>query len=197
MTNANYVIWKNKRVRNACVLDQLIGVEKIFQLKKGVPQGATFPKDAVYTMNDDYRYDTLLIDSLFNTDRLIVAARGLKGFLEVRVLRQVEYLPVTILDHKRRPTGTDHFIVHPIDPVDCLDVDKCGAVWSKIVPDNIREIKTLVIDESKVDPERELFRVKYFYKIVLVRRDLAEAIDREGFTGIRWIELNDYLKPKF
>jgi hypothetical protein len=25
-----------------------------------------------------------------------------------------------------------------------------------------------------------------------VRRDLAEAITKEGFTGMRWVELSDY-----
>ena len=49
-----------------------------------------------------------------------------------------------------------------------------------------------MIDESRVDPERKIFRPKSFYRVTLVARELAEAIEVEGFTGIRWIELDDY-----
>lgn len=188
---SNYLIWQYKYIDNACSLDELQNVEKLYQLRNGIPRAATFPEDAVYTMDPDRIHDTLLIDSLFNVDGLIVASYRLKEFLKVRLLKKTEYLPVTILDHKGKHSQ-NYFIIHPIYPVECLDVDKCGATWSDIIEDDIDEVQHLVIDESKVDPTRELFRPKHFDRVTLVQRNLAEAINQEGFTGIRWTELSDY-----
>ena len=88
----------------------------------------------------------------------------------------------------------DYFIVHPIDLPQCLDIAKSGVTWWIVDKERINRVKQLILDESKVD--REMFRPKPFYKIIIVKRDLAEAIDREGFTGIRWIELEDYPRPR-
>jgi hypothetical protein len=133
-----------------------------------------------------------MTDNLINTRTLIVASLKLKNFLETRQLPKVEYLPITILDHKGRPASRDYFIIHPIEPVDCLDVSQCGAQRSSIDPETIQWLDRLVIDEGKIDPSRDMFRLKFFYDVILVRRELAAAIDAEGLTGIRWIELSDY-----
>ena len=185
--HSKYVIWKSDtNIPNACVLGEFKRVDKSFQLRKGVPRAATFQEDASFTMHEDHPYDTLLTDSLNNIFMMIVASRRLKEFLEARALKQVEYLPVTILDHKGRPASRDYFIIHPVNPVDCLNIDECNARWGHIDKNSIKFVKRLVLDVSKIDPERELFRPKYYHKVILVRQDLAEAIDREGFTGIWW-----------
>jgi hypothetical protein len=54
------------------------------------------------------------------------------------------------------------------------------------------ETKRFVLDESKIDQDRELFRPKYLHFATLVRRDLAQAIEAEGFVGILWLELSDF-----
>lgn len=189
---SNFVIWALRDVPNACCLDELIGVDDVWELREGVPRAVTFPRNAVYTMDQDFPHDTLLTDNLINTRTLIVASLKLKKFLETRQMQQVEYLPITILDHKGKPASHDYFIIHPINPVDCLDTGQCGAQWSSIDKETIQWLDRLVIDEGKIDPAREIFRLKFFYDVILVSRALAEAIDAEGFTGIRWIELGDY-----
>ena len=104
----------------------------------------------------------------------------------------VEYLPVSIVDHRGRIASPDYCIVNPINPVDCLDADKSGADWSELNEGTIDSIAKLVITEEKVPPARQLFRMKYFYDLILIRRELAEAINGSGATGIRWIEPKDY-----
>jgi len=186
------VIWDSAAVPNACVLHQHSEIEDPWELVEGVPRAATFPADCTYGMHPDFPHDTLLVDNLINTDMLLVISLGLKQFLEARGLKKVEYLPVTILDHRGRPASRDYFIAHPIDPVDCLDVAKSGAQFSAVDPETIQLVKQLVVDESRLDPERELFRPKGFYDVVFVTRALAEAIEQQGFKGTRWVELASY-----
>lgn len=189
---SNYVIWENKMVANSCVLDQLHGMDEEHKFREGVSLAETFPENAFYTMDPDFKNNTLMTDCMFNTDELIVASRAVRNFLERQGVKKVEYLPVKILNHKRKAVKEEYFIVHPVDNVDCLNVERCGATWSEMLEGQIDKVERLVLDEAKIGPERVLFRCRQFYLVTLVRRDLAEAIAREAFSGMRWVELEKY-----
>jgi hypothetical protein len=190
---SSYVVWAlSKEVKYACVLGDLVGVDRVFELNKGVPRAAGFPSDVQFKMNPDFPNDTVLTDSLINADRLIVGSMRLKKFLESAVPKHMEYLPVTIVDHKGKTASRDYFIVHPVSPVNCLEAEKSGAKYSRIVKGKIQSIERLVIDPGRIDPDRQLWRLDGFFDVVLAHRNLAERITSEGFTGIRWIELSNY-----
>lgn len=188
----NYVIWDSKDEGNSCVLLSIKNVKRDFELQEGIPKIADFPKDAFFPMDPQYKKNVKLTDNLINTDSLIVVSSKLKDFLQAQQLKNVEYLRVSIINHKGRLASNDYFIVHPIIPQDCLDIEKSGATWNDIIPTDIDSVDKLVIDEAKIDPEVALFRLKYFCPPVLVRRDLAKAITQAGFTGVLWVELDEY-----
>jgi hypothetical protein len=189
---SNYVIWRWKNVANACVLQRLEGVKKQYQLRDGISRVADFPEEAAFAMNPDFPHDTLLTDNIININQMIVASARLKDFMEARKLPKVEFLPVTILNHRGKPVSQRFFIIHLLDHVDCLEVEKCSPVWSKIDTDTIQRLKRLVIDEKRIGKSREIFRPKHFPEVVLVYRKLAEAIDAAAFEGITWKELDTY-----
>jgi hypothetical protein len=189
----DYLVWTHSnKVKHSCVLDQLIGVKKIFELREGVPRASTFPADAHFTMSADFPNNTVLIDSLINTDMVIVASRRLRDFCESRNLKCLEYLPVKIMDHKGKPVANEYFILNPIQPVDCLDIERSEVEWDELVKGDIDTVGQVVLDPARIDPDRELFRLCKYFEPILVHRALAEAIDREKFTGMRWIELDKY-----
>ena len=189
---SDYLIWASAEIEYACRLHQFFGLDDPQELNEGVPFAEHFPCDAKFTMDLDFPYNVLLTDNLVNTDLLIVASSKIKTFLEKRSITKVEYLPVTILNHKQRAINEEYFIIHPIDPVDCLDMEKCGPVWSSIDPSAIESIERLVLDAKKIDQLREIFRPKFFYDVTIVKRELAATMDKEGFTNNLWIELEDY-----
>lgn len=193
---SQYVIWTSKEEPNCCVLQELRGVEKKYQLRKGISRFEGFPGSASFSMNPDYPHDTVLTDNLMNTSMMKIISRRVKEMLEQNGVQKVEYLPVTIINHKGRVASRDYFILHDIDPIDCLDKDKCGATMSPVDPESIDRVERLVLDDAKVDITREIFRPKYFPALTLVSRELAAAIDSKGFTGVSWKELEDYPRPR-
>src|SRR5690606_42076348 len=74
------------------------------------------------------------------------------------------------------------------------DARACRLVVSALVDDTaVAENYTLslhdalpIFDEEQLDPKRQLFRLKSFSRLILVHRAVAEAIDKEGLTGVRW-----------
>jgi hypothetical protein len=189
---SNLLVWDSAVVPNGCVLGEHSELEDSWEFLDGVSRAETFPTDFTYSMHPDFPHDTLLVDNLINTDMMTVVSPALRSFLESWNLTNVEYLPTTILDHRGRPAGRNYCVVHPINPVDCLDLAKSGARFSAIDAETVEEIKQLVVDESRLDPTRRFFRPKGFYRATLVTKDLAAAIDKQGFRGIRWIELDAF-----
>jgi hypothetical protein len=192
MKSTDYVIWGRRRVKKAAFLSDLHGIEAVHELLYGVPRATSFSEDAVWDVDEDAPPNGILPDSINNPYRLLACSRRLVEFLQASEVPRVEYLPVAIRNPKGRIISKDVFIVHPLEPVDCLDVDKSSVEWSPIAETDIDRVARVVLDESKLDPTRQLFRLAKFPDLVLVRRDLANSIDAEGFTGMRWIELNEY-----
>jgi len=187
-----FLIWKYQSVPHACVLQDLRGLEETFRLMEGVPMLAGYPSDVQFHMNPDFPDDLLLVDNSLNSDLCIVASGRLQQALRKRELAKVEYLPVAIIDHKGGTAANDYCIVHPLEPVDCVDRAQSVFKVSRIEPDRIDRFKKLVIDAARVPKDRYIFRLKGFWDIVVVRAELAAELDKEKFTGLGWLPIEKY-----
>jgi hypothetical protein len=142
-------------------------------------------------MNPEFPLDTVLVDAPWNLEQWIVISPRVRDFLQARDVGHVEYLPVKIIDHRGRVASRDYTIAHPVGPVDCIDMKKSKFVWDPEM-DEMESLRRVVLREDRIPSDRHLFRLAKFYQPVVVRRHLAQALDAEGFTGIRWTELNKY-----
>jgi hypothetical protein len=175
------------------VLGALRDVDRDFELKMGVSRKESFPASASYSMDPDFgiRFQ----DALKTADALVVVSERLKQFLESEhpsALSNVEFLAVTIEDHKARPVDQRYFILHTTMSQDCIDEDASVFVRYNINPDSIAEMYSLSVDEECVDSRLQIFRLTQYKIPVIVRRDLADAITESGFTGIRFNEIDEY-----
>jgi hypothetical protein len=187
-----YMIWSRKDEGNSCAVKGPEGLDRAWELKEGVPRAAGFPANICFRMNERYKKAVKLTDNLINGFKLVIVSSPLKRFLEAEALKNVEYLPVSIINHKDRVASADYFIVNPVEPQDCLDLDKSSVTYNHIIPTDIDWVKQLVLDPKRIDPDVRLFRIKNFNSAVIVRRDLAEAVTKAGFKGTLFLELNEY-----
>lgn len=188
----DYVVWESIAVGNACMVDSIENFEQETDLLRGTPLAAQFPKDALFRMSKSHKKNTKLIDDVANTDMLKICSARIVDFLKRRRLKNVEYLPVTILDHKGKVASRDYSIVHPIVLQDALDRKKSKPSYSPLLPEEIDEVETLVIDKARVDREVRLFRLEAFFFPVLLDRAIGEAMEEEGFAGPSFEELDEY-----
>lgn len=190
----DYVVWAHKNLGNSCLLAPPEGIDRDWELLKGVPRAAGFPPDAVFRMSDRHKQSIGLPDNVMNLAGLVVVHKRLQHFLEEKALKNVEYLPVTILNHKRRVASRDHVIVHAVTPQDCLDVPRSGVTYNAILPADISSVDQLTLDPGRIDPAVRLFRIRHFGYPLIVDRVLAEEIAAASFTGTAFIELSRYGK---
>jgi hypothetical protein len=184
-----YLWWATIAVGNGCIVDSPENVEFSPRLTRGVTYAANFPKDALVRMSSDAKKRTVLLDDIANTDRIKICSPRLVEFLKERKIKNVEYLPIKILNHKKKITATDYCIVHPIQLQDALDIKASKPTWSAIEKTEIFFVNNLIINQSKVDSMIKIFRLKNFHDPVLIEKKLAEEILAAGFKGcffIRW-----------
>jgi hypothetical protein len=178
-----YGVWSYQPVGNVCMLDSIENVPRWLDLMRGVPFKDKFPASAEYPMSKDHKKETGLSDDIPNTDGVKVCSARLVDFLKKKQLKNVEYLPVSIMNHKGKVASKDYFIVHPIIPLDALDVQASQASFNDINPEEIDSVEGLVLNKRSLDPELRIFRLKKLFKPVLIDRKLADEMKGAGFVG--------------
>jgi hypothetical protein len=179
----DYGVWAYQPVGNVCMLDSIENVPRRLDLMRGVPFKDKFPAAAQYRMSKEHKKETGLNDDIPNTDSLKVCSSRLVEFLKKKNLKNVEYLPVSILNHKGKLASKEYFIVHPVLPQDALDADASQPSFNDINPEEIDSVARLVLNKRSLDPELRLFRLKAFFRPVLIEKKLADEIKGAGFVG--------------
>lgn len=173
--------------RFGCILDKLTGLPKMRPLWRGEPLAVGFPSDVEFAMNPEFPDNTVLTDQLNNRSHLIIASDRLAEFFKRLGSPTIEFLPVTIRDHKGK-IAAKYTIVHPLGVVDCLNE---AASQAKRAPgsDTVMAVRSLVVIGDALDFSRPIIRVARFPDGLLVRSDIAAGIVKEGFSGIDFEEI--------
>jgi hypothetical protein len=174
------------------VLTRLKNVADIWQLAKGIPRAKGFPKDALFEMDPKFSKFVALADNIDNVDRALVVSKRLKEFIEARKPADVEYLRVSIIDHKGKAASDEYFVVHPVCVVDCIDQQRSVLRWNAIDKEKISAADRIVLKQDAVDGKHLLFRPKHLEHYVMVSPELAQAIEEEGFSGIQMTPLDEF-----
>lgn len=190
--SADHLVWRATTGGKYCVLKGLSGVRKQYEVKRGVSRANGWPDDAHFKMDEDYPKQVALADNLSNMDDIVVVSNTLKELVEGRAPPSLEILPVRVINHKGRDAGAPFWILSPLAVVDCIDLAASNALFGALNPAQIVGLDRLVLDPARIPADLPLFRAKNLELRVLVRRDLADAIVAEGFTGLLFAELASF-----
>jgi len=189
-----HVILKDPRLGDAAVLsDHPDAVEEeSFRFDEGVPLASWFPTEAVYPMDREFPDLRVLYDLQVNTLGLVVASKAFRAVLEAGAHGNLEFLPITIRDHRKKIASKDHCIVNVIHPVDCVDRARSTVVMGAIDPTQAMTIRKLVLQEDKIPADVDLFRLALRTGTFLVRDELEARIEAAGLKGMRFIPIDQY-----
>lgn len=187
-----YMIGQVRIGRGAGRLKMLQGIDKQFRFQQGVPLAEGFPQDASYEMNEKFPNDVMLEDFISNTGVAVVVSPRAKAFFEAEKLKNNELLPVSIINLKGRKEPEPYYIVHQTVLQDCINLDKTSFERNAINPEVFYRIKNIMLDESKIDPEVALFRMRHYPFVAVYREDLVEKIKAAGLTGIKFVSISEF-----
>ncbi|WP_120539468.1 imm11 family protein [Corallococcus terminator] len=142
-----------------CVLldfPEAMGV-KSWKLGDGVElQEGEYPQDAKIFMSDE-EPGIEIPDLVPNTVRLLIVSKPLKDGMEAVNRGPVQYLPLSIYNHKKRLASSDYFIVNPLGTVDVLDT---SASEIEYLDGQVVRVLKHVLDRKKIAHAPDLFRLK-------------------------------------
>ncbi len=193
---APYLCWKGVASDKAYAVyrwDDALGKNPsgpALSLASDEPLAARWPAKVMCLVKSSHAYKKpVLPDYLMNTGEWLVISGRLRAFLENADVRDIEYLPVHVIDPTGLPLDTSYSIAHTLNSPDCLDMTRSGAKPGRLIPAKAEKIQRIVL---KNDPARSLFRPATFSKVTLLSWALAEAMAEHGFTGFRFMGLFDY-----
>ena len=185
------MIWDADSQSNYCVLGYLEGYSDDYKLMKGDSVAKEWP-DVAMRMDKDFKKQIKLSDNLLNPVNIIVASKRLCDFFRSKKVPNVEYLPVTIYDHKKKVASKEYSIANLVTTQDCIDTKKSEVTWNAIDSHYIASMKQLVFNEKKIAKDATLFRAEHLKELIFIRADLAKAVTDAGFTNVKFWRLSDY-----
>lgn len=178
-----YFLWRNDYREGYCVVKSP-AIDRIWELDEGISREATFPSDLTCPMDRDYPNDVELSDNLYGTDLAIVSGR-IKEIVEREAVHdRIEFLPLRVRNHKGRLEPDPYYLLHPLDCIDCIDLEASGVEWNQITSDLISRMKGLVLRPEKIPADQRIFRLKFMGFNILIHGDLATSLETAGLTGL-------------
>lgn len=185
-----YLRWSSTQAPGYCVIRIPTFDDKPLNL--GTALQDTWPDDVTTVMREDYPDDIDLADNLYGSYHPIIS-EPLKQWLEQEITDgSIEYLPITIINHKGRAEPDPYYVLHPRTLIDCIDQDASEVEWNPLDPDEINDCEGLVLNEEAIPGDCRLFRLTHWGSVILIRSDLADAMKAKGFTGLRFPEAEGY-----
>jgi hypothetical protein len=161
-----------------------------FRLVQGVRLAPAGPASVVLDLHPSS--GNMKVDFIRNLDRIIIASHRARELLVASGATEtdVELLPVFLRDRKGRVLDEPYSIVNPLVSIRCMD-RKRSEFETYSGSDEVIGVGRLLIDPDRVPDHLVLFRLGDDPKLILVRRDIVEEIEKAGLTGFRAVPLGE------
>jgi hypothetical protein len=177
----DYFSWDSTYAGNACSLGGIV-IDYSHKLTEGYDYAGAFPTTAKMYMDPSFKKDTKLVDDVMNAAHIKICSKRLVDFLRTKRLKGVDFLPVTIFDHKKKVASIEYSIVHPIGLQDAIDM-KASEPTLNAFDQSVSWVKQLVFDKSRIDPKIRIFRFAGLTRPVFIEKTLAEELVAQNFVG--------------
>lgn len=170
-----------------CVLDNIPpGLGAAYsRIARGRSMGDDFPAQAEISMTEG-REGIRLASLVGHTQNFIVASRALQTIIReaygaTPFRDRIEFLPVSIIDHRGRVRSDEYALVNPLGTFDVLDHERSEV---KYYEGYVIGVDKYVLDAEKVAAAPPLFRLQEKPSRYLVQESLAQAIDQATLTNV-------------
>ncbi len=152
-----------------------------YRFRVGEAMGDDWPKNARIFMSKEYK-GVRLTSHLGNMKGMIVASKELREAIEKHCPGvDIEYLPFTLMDHKKRPYSDAYCVVNPLVILDALDRKKSDI---EIEDGEVIQVNKLTLSAKKVAKAPQLFRIDLDPATYVVGPALADELRARKLTNL-------------
>ncbi|WIG92971.1 DUF1629 domain-containing protein [Myxococcus sp. SDU36] len=161
------------------------GMPKIHKPARGIRMGAEYPDGLRFNMTKQ-EPGLKIADVIPNAVNYFMVSKRMKELLEQHSGAEIEFLRFVLLNHRGRVASEDCYIANVVGMQDCVDMEKTEGDLDPLKPDRFMYLRRLLLQEDKVPPGAKLFRIPAAPRLMIVRKDLKEQLEKDGVTGITW-----------
>jgi hypothetical protein len=188
MAHPSHYILAARTEPDACVLDRFPSIRSyIWQATEGEVASTSFP-DGVELRMSARAGGKAVRDVVRNTLGMVILSARARAVLDTVARAPMEYLPLVIIDHKGRRSAQPTFIANVLGRVDCVDLSASAFEESSMRAGEFFSLSKLVLDPKRIDPQRNLFRIAQWPRLILVSDEVASALTAADLSGLDLID---------
>ena len=188
-----YVVIKTDDETNAYLnLETPDAIPKRYQLLKGVSRLDGWPEDVVFKFSKDFQEGMNLTDYVENSSQWLIISDRFRAVLEEFDVKDIEYLPVKIKNHKGRMASEHYWIANFLVLTEAVDRERSIFDDNPGSENGIFSFDKLVLRKDILKSGPVIFSLKEEPMTVIARQDLVERIEEEGLTGVEFVETDNF-----
>jgi len=142
----------------------------------------TWPEDGVVAAMRGRKSEKKIVNIMAGSGAPVIDAK-VKQALEQHGLVDVEFLPVQLQDHAKKPVKGQFWLLHVVATRDYIDIAESDI---EVVDDMLWHPREVVLDETLLGDRPPMFRVPGArYPWVFIRSDVAEALVAAKLIGFK------------
>lgn len=153
-------------------------------MARGERIGDRYPAEAhIYLQN---KSPGIKLSSLLgNTQSYLIVNTEMKNvILEHCIQCDLETLPFTLYNHKKRVHSTDYWIINPIGYVDCVNRQASDIRYLSSDTTKIVAIRKFVLDPGRLENAPNIFRVPEDREKYFISEHIAKTWQEHNFSNV-------------
>ncbi|MBW2738072.1 MAG: hypothetical protein JRE64_04315 [Deltaproteobacteria bacterium] len=167
-------------------------IPKQYQLLEGVSRLDGWPEDVVFEFSKHRPEGMNLTDYFENSSQWLIISNRFRAVLEEFDVKDIEYLPVKIKNHKGRMASEHYWIANFLVLTEAVDRERSIFDDNPGSENGIFSFDKLVLREDILKSGPVIFSLKEEPMTVIARQDLVERIKEEGLTGVEFVETDNF-----
>src|SRR5262249_39287478 len=126
---------------------------------------------------------------LGNTISYLIVHASMKDVIVANQPGELELLPFTLYNHKKRVHSKDYWIVNPIGTIDCVNKEASEITYGGDGNKQVVGVDKWVLDPKKLEGTPALFRVPENAEEYFIDSRLGKAFQQNKFSNVLLIEV--------
>ena len=191
-----YLVWK----KNARLSDQYAHFDeepKGFELTEWISGKPLLKSPSLIRIKSDEGKSARLTDLVLTGFNLQIFSPKLIQLLSEMGVDNIEYYPVELVNHETDEIITNYKIANILGKIECLDFE--NSRFERFESGALMYVKKFKVDMEKLEDKKgshqtpKLFRLGEFPFIILAHEEVKALIEKEGITGVKFIEPSKYM----
>jgi hypothetical protein len=162
-----------------------------WRFAEGKPLAKEFPESATVRFSDNFPNGRRLLDFVNNISDVLIVSTRVREVFDAINIRNVEYLPITILNHRGKVAPGNYFIANVLGSEPAIDMEKSDVVASNL-DGEIATINNLVVDRESISSDAKLFRAATLKTLFFIREDALAALTARGVSGVKTFDADGW-----